>query len=586
MRNRLSTVLCLALLSGAAATSSAQTTETDRRSPGPGPVVVTLDLRTGAIGSALPFDEPFVLKAEDKSNKVAGVALSIFEADEPFKVVRCGKASKPECEKESWKCVESEAQAATGSVHPRRAHSAREYPPVKCTLHRDVAWSLPPLQPGGGTSPPADFVLHVPALKADSHHQLLLLYRLGKPTSEDEEGLLARFERKAALVIAARYAGIDPEQAPFGSFRELQQYLREELAIMARDHGLEVIDDPDHPFLRWSDRGLTPDGLSPEESLKESFDKATTLGANELVTRQFRLQKILRPQCRKDLGVIEQARARIEVARAVDALEPALEKVVEPERVKSFLEKPLSNSCGSSRPAELEEEAAALSAVGAALQVAEETAGKIAGGEHFRKALQEAKDAASTLSATVGAIARNLRAVEEQAKRLAKSFSAFVAQTTVFARASTIGTFETRAKWQISGDFGVAWAPDVEEALPFLGTNFYVRPVNKQAPLPKLPWRRPLRRMSLALGLVLTDVGDDRTREALFATGDLSLLLGGGWRLTDSIRLGGGAVVFKELHPDPLVDDASITSSPYVSLAIDWDLKSLVQWFQKLWPGS
>lgn len=586
MRKRLILFLPLLLLSSVPRESRAQASENDRRSPGPGPVVVTLDLRTGAIGSPLPFDEPFILKAEDKSNEVAGVALSIFEADEPFEVVRCGKTRNPQCGQgidEGWKCVETEPQKHKAGAHPRRTGPTRGYPEVQCTFLHDVAWSLPPLQPKKDAA--ADFVLHVPALEADSHHQFLVLYRLNNRTPE-ENGLLAKFEDQAAKVIAARYAGIDPQNAPYGSFALFQEALLEELVTLARDRGLEVIDDADHPLLRWSDRGLTADGRSPQEALEETFNEVAASGASLLVSAHLRLSSILRPECRSEFGELRQATARLEAIRASDALGPALRNTLRATRVRSFLEESLSIPCETSDPAEVEATATSLKELITALEVAGKQAGEIPGGEDLRKALKDVVGAASKLDNTVSRMARDLRTIEEGARRLAKSFSAFVAQTTLFARASTIGTFETRAKWQISGDFGVAWAPEVDEALPFLGTNFYTRPVNKQASLQRNPFGQPRRRLSFAIGLVLTDLGDDRTREALFDTGKFSVLLGGGWRVTDSIRLGAGAVVFKEMDPDPLVDDTSITSSPYVSLALDWDLKSLVQWMQRLWPNS
>lgn len=584
MRKRLIPLLSLLLLSSVPRMSPAQATEEDRRSPGPGPIVVTLDLRTGEVGSALPFDEPFILKAEDPSKAVAGVALSIFEANEPFEVVRCGKTREPECGNdvdEGWMCVkggsrkdedEDEDKAA---VHPRKptADSSRQYRDVECTFLRDAAWSLPPLESKEDAT--VDFLLHVPELAHSSHHQLLVLYRL-RPPAPEEKGVLARFRAKAVKVITKHFAKIDPQADPRGSFEVLQKALHSALVTLARDHGLEVI-EPDHPLHRWSEEGLTAEGLGPRASLEKAFLEATSEAASPLVSAQLRLRRYRRPDCRTAFDDLREARAQIRTIGGVVALESG---------VKAFLEEPPPSFCESADPAEVKAAGAAFQQLGKDLGAAAAKAATAPNGEALSDALEAAEKAASSLAATASLIAGNLREIQEVSLRLAESFLPYIAQTTVFARASTISTFETRAKWQISGDFGVAWATEIEEALPFLGTNFYTRPVNKQAALPSNPFKEPRKRLSLAVGLVLTDVGDGRTRAPLFDTGDFSLLLGGGWRLTDSIRLGAGAVVFKKVDPDPLVDETSTTHSPYVSLAIDWDLRSLVQWMQRLWPNS
>jgi len=48
-----------------------------------------------------------------------------------------------------------------------------------------------------------------------------------------------------------------------------------------------------------------------------------------------------------------------------------------------------------------------------------------------------------------------------------------------------------------------------------------------------------------------------------------SLLLGGGFRVTPSLRVGAGALVFKESDPNPLIEQTSVTVTPYVSFTAD-----------------
>jgi hypothetical protein len=54
-----------------------------------------------------------------------------------------------------------------------------------------------------------------------------------------------------------------------------------------------------------------------------------------------------------------------------------------------------------------------------------------------------------------------------------------------------------------------------------------------------------------------------------------SLLLGAGFRVTPSIRIGGGVLVFKESDPNPLIEQTSVSTTPYVSFAADVDVARL-----------
>ena len=54
-----------------------------------------------------------------------------------------------------------------------------------------------------------------------------------------------------------------------------------------------------------------------------------------------------------------------------------------------------------------------------------------------------------------------------------------------------------------------------------------------------------------------------------------SLLLGGGLRVTPSMRLGGGVLVFRETDPNPLIDQKSVAVTPYVSFTADVDVAQI-----------
>lgn len=135
------------------------------------------------------------------------------------------------------------------------------------------------------------------------------------------------------------------------------------------------------------------------------------------------------------------------------------------------------------------------------------------------------------------------------------------------------GNFETRHGWYVSMDAGLAYGWDINEAFGYLGTNIYFRPVNKDAPLQSFGGFRQSfsRRASALIGLTVTgQVEETDRREALL--GGRILVVGGGLRMTDSIRFAGGALVFKAVNPNPLVTERRVEISPFVSMSFDIDV--------------
>ena len=191
--------------------------------------------------------------------------------------------------------------------------------------------------------------------------------------------------------------------------------------------------------------------------------------------------------------------------------------------------------------------------------------------------------------ALAGALANAAEQVQRNQAQRASSLAELVDVVEVQARAaglivdaSTVGNFKTQQAWYISADFGFAAASEVEKAVPYIGTNIYLRPVNKDAPLRDKGGF--LRRFAFTLGLTVKSIADDpQTRDDLFDNN--SLLLGGGLRVTDSARLGLGALVFEERDPNPLIQDESLTFAPYLSLSFDWDVLEFFKGFSGLFPS-
>ena len=145
---------------------------------------------------------------------------------------------------------------------------------------------------------------------------------------------------------------------------------------------------------------------------------------------------------------------------------------------------------------------------------------------------------------------------------------------------STTGNINTEQKNYVSADTGLAYAPEIDEFPTYVGTNIYFRPVNKAAPLNQFgPFfsRESLgRRVSVTIGLTAQGIGDDgKTRKDLFNS--QSLVLGIGARMTNSIRLTAGSLVFLETDPNPLVNDDKVAVTPFVSLSFDIDVVPTLQ---------
>jgi hypothetical protein len=136
-----------------------------------------------------------------------------------------------------------------------------------------------------------------------------------------------------------------------------------------------------------------------------------------------------------------------------------------------------------------------------------------------------------------------------------------------FVEATTVADGATTQNNYISADGGLLYAGDIGQAALFVGTNIYLRPVNKDAPLSQ---RGSIgRRFAFTVGITVSSIADEnnRTRTDMFA--DSSLVLGAGLRMTQSIRVGAGALIFKESDPNPLVTKKTAAATWYLSFSFD-----------------
>lgn len=179
--------------------------------------------------------------------------------------------------------------------------------------------------------------------------------------------------------------------------------------------------------------------------------------------------------------------------------------------------------------------------------------------------------ALARLQGTLASIGEELAARRTAREAVAADFETR-AQEVVLLAATSRADFVTAQRNYLSGDAGILWTPELEAFSSYLGTNVYARPINKAAPISQFGsfWQTLPRRVSLTLGLTVDGIGDERTRDDLF--GNQSLIVGVGARMTGSLRLMVGALVFEERDPNPLVEGDSVAVSPFLSFSFDVDV--------------
>lgn len=146
----------------------------------------------------------------------------------------------------------------------------------------------------------------------------------------------------------------------------------------------------------------------------------------------------------------------------------------------------------------------------------------------------------------------------------------FVFRDAQSGETTTTADGRTHQKNYVSIDAGVLYAGDLGIGALYVGSNIYFRPVNKNAPLSTVSSIG--RRLAMTVGLTISSVADEneKTRSDLFW--NQSLVLGAGYRLASSFRAGGGALVFRQSDPNPLVTRKSAAVTWYLSFSFDLDL--------------
>src|SRR6185295_1888452 len=184
-------------------------------------------------------------------------------------------------------------------------------------------------------------------------------------------------------------------------------------------------------------------------------------------------------------------------------------------------------------------------------------------------ALQGARDALFSLLGAANRVRASLAdraaALDDLAARVA-----LASVGVIVVSGSSTDNFDTFSSFYISADAGLVYSPEADKVVTYVGTNIYLRPVNKNAPLRQLGNFRQTftRRFAFTLGLTVQTLADDAgTRQDLF--GSQSLLAGAGLRITDMIRVGAGALVFEAKDRSPLVSEFHTAVSYYFTVSFD-----------------
>jgi hypothetical protein len=184
-------------------------------------------------------------------------------------------------------------------------------------------------------------------------------------------------------------------------------------------------------------------------------------------------------------------------------------------------------------------------------------------------AVEKSRAGADSLQNESSRVRDDLRRRQAEVKELASDFKAQV-RDELIVNATTTGNGNTFQAYYVSADLGYVYMPEISEAVPYVGTNIYFRPVNKNAPLSQ---RSSFgRRFAVTIGMTLNSIADENMETREDFTSNSSLLVGAGYRFTESIRLGLGALVFIKKDPNPLVDDETTGVTPYVSVSFDWNV--------------
>jgi len=181
---------------------------------------------------------------------------------------------------------------------------------------------------------------------------------------------------------------------------------------------------------------------------------------------------------------------------------------------------------------------------------------------------------------------KNMIAAQELYAGLKKSvvekvkldIDAFVVKVELAPLVTADLTYTERSSFYISADVGMAvpifaGGGGVDVA-PFLGINLYFTGVDKEVPLSVED--SFLKRFSVTGGITLNTIQDSKKTVEGIVNGN-ALLAGAGFRLTDYLRVGAGAVLLRQSDANPVATGTKhVRATPYLAVSIDVDVAGIV----------
>ena len=546
-----------------------------------------------SLDKKLPFDQPFSVQSKDGSPKL----LSVYWRDrtalakQELQLARL----KKKCARRAGKCSDtikeriSELEAATRGVRELETVSCKALP------DGDGEWwvsspSNPP--PPRRTQVPTQFRIH--PLEPNRHYSLCMSVK-GTPTDSQRKRDRAIIEQ--ALLRFFGDVGVDLEETDEpqqnGEISALERSLTGTLGLdstlqVRERHTAEIIQVGD----RWSDQAQIllelPKSVSTFDAAREtlfddSFGRALAellnlRGAGSLLT-ESELSAVMA------LGRLDVSTCDWPDELVIQLQLPATPKewsaLVNSVRLKQLPEIRKLDTCyRNAYEATLTNRALfrynaqriLVTNPKNKVDLSRSSRATLAGVAQDSAELDQLASSLHAVTSRLSELLANYARIDSLLAKLTAGIAKTVADNHLLYVQTNPYGYDTLKNAYIGVDAGFAFLADIDEVKPYVGANFYFRPINKDVRIGSLgSWRETLnRRVALTVGFTLSSIDKTGERRDLF--GSQSLVVGFGLRLSNSLRLSAGTAVFKELSPNPLQKDEDLALTPFVSFSFDWDV--------------
>lgn len=185
-----------------------------------------------------------------------------------------------------------------------------------------------------------------------------------------------------------------------------------------------------------------------------------------------------------------------------------------------------------------------------------------------------------TLGLSVEKNRDNLKKVSEDVLKAMADEGNLIYPSWAFAH-NEVWDLKTRGSYRLIPDIGIVTifgiGNEKSEVIvrPYVGANFYFRPVDKNVPFKYFDKRyRYLQRLSASLGVT---VGKMEQGEFSDFFNNMNLLFGGNYKITREFSFSGGLAFLKRRNANLGMEDKTTTLNPYVGISFDIDFTHAIQ---------